>query len=108
MKRTPIRPVSKNRQRVNKLRAEAMEEHFGPREGWTCYFVAHPVIVAKGCYGPPSGHEILKRSRAGSTDENLLDVEGIVILCARHQVWVEDFPKIAHSLGLAKHSWEVD
>ena len=108
MKRTPIRPVSKNRQRVNKLRAEMMEEHFGPKEGWVCWFMQHSLPIAGGCYGSLAGHEILKRSRAGSTDKNLLDMENIVILCLRHNGWVECEPDLAHSLGLAKHAWEVE
>ena len=84
-----------------------MEEHFGPKEGWVCWFMQHSLPIAGGCYGSLAGHEILKRSRAGSTDKNLLDMENIVILCLRHNGWVECEPELAHSLGLAKHSWEV-
>ena len=106
IKRSRLRPISSRRRQVNAERAGLMEAWFGPREGWRCWFTLHPVVAAGGCYGPCSGHERLKRSRAGSTDVNLLDMEHIVVLCARHQVWVEDSPKLAHALGLADHSWE--
>ena len=107
MKRSRLKPMSDKRRKVNAKRKEALEAHFGPREGWRCWFTAHPgLFVAGGCFGELAGHEILKRSRAGSTDANLLDMANIVILCQRHNSWVEDEPQLAHGLGLAKHSWE--
>ena len=63
-------------------------------------------VGSVGCSGPVNGHEVLKRSRAGSTDANLLDMEGVVLLCNYHNGWVENFPKEAHEMGLAKHAWE--
>lgn len=109
MKRPPLRKVSKRRARVNRERAKILEQHFGPREGWRCWIKDRPaaVAIAGTCSGFVSAHEILKRSRAGSTDANLLDVKGQELLCSKHQTWVEDHPIEANKLGLAKHAWET-
>ena len=112
MKRTPLRPVSKNRQRVNRERRILQEAAWGPRP-WKCQFMQYvresglfiPAEMAI-CHGEVNGHEILKRSRAGSTDANLLDVENQVPLCDRHNSLVETEPKLGHEIGLAKHAWE--
>jgi hypothetical protein len=85
-----------------------MLEYFGPRNTWTCYLhgiwtIALGIDVGQ-CRGRVDGHEVLKRSRAGQTDENLLDPTGIRLLCWYHNnVWVEDHPIEAHRLGLADH-----
>lgn len=107
MKRTRLRPMSKTRQSVMRRRSEALEAAFGPRDGWMCWFRENRLTGFPACYGELAGHEILKRSRAGSADENLLDVSRIVILCSLHNSWVEDNPVQAHELGLALHAWEV-
>jgi hypothetical protein len=107
--RKPIRRKSKHRAKIDRQRALLMLEYFGPRP-WKCYM--HGVwTIALGidvgpCYGRVDGHEVLKRSRAGSTDENLLDMAGIRLLCSRHNTWIEDHPPEATRLGLADHAWD--
>lgn len=107
--RKPIRRVSKRRARINRQRALLMLEYFGPRP-WKCYLhgiwtIALGVDVGN-CHGRVDGHEILKRTRAGSTDENLLDMGGIRLLCSFHNGWCEDHPIEANKLGLADHAWD--
>ena len=78
---------------------------FGPRSSWRCRITfAHPTVQALlgPCYGPVNGHEIVKRSQGGS----ITDLSNIILLCARHNDWVEDSPTEAHRLGLMKHNWE--
>ena len=104
MKRTPLKPVSDRRREVNKQRKEALLAHFGPREKWVC---AVSNLIPTRCFGEINGHEILSRARAGRTDENLLDMSGIILVCNHHNSWIEDNPAEAHALGLTKHSWEV-
>ena len=108
VKRTPLRQVSKKRQKVNRLRRQAQEEAWGPQHTWRCWFRDRPAMIlfAGPCHGSVAGHEILKRSRSGS-DANLLDVNRQVPLCSFHNVWVEDNPNDANRIGLAKHSWEA-
>lgn len=103
MKRTPLKPVSDHRREVNKRRKEVLESHFGPRDKWVCSVAQ---ILPTMCWGDVNGHEITSRARAGRTDENLLDVSGIILVCNHHNTWIEDNPKEAHALGLTKHSWE--
>ena len=113
MKRSEIAKVSKRRQSVNAQRSRALVKAFGPRSTWLCafssFFPSEGSILtceAMKCSGPVNGHELLKRSRAGSTDANLLDTSGIALMCSFHNGWIEDNPKIAHEYGLARHSWE--
>jgi len=103
MKRTALKPMSDRRKEVNKKRRVALEEHFGKREDWKC---SVRDILPTMCWGEVNGHEILSRARAGRTDENLLDVSGIILVCNHHNTWIEDNPEEAHALGLTKHSWE--
>ena len=113
MKRTRILSISEKRKIVNVARRRLMEAKFGPRDTWRCWFAdfsqnANLTLAAMMTHaGPVNGHEILKRSRAGSTDENLLDMNGIVLLCQFHNNWVEMEPRLAHAMGLALHSWEA-
>ena len=102
-----MRQVSKHRDRINRQRRILQEAAWGPRP-WTCWFRDRgwALSIAGPCYGAVNGHEILKRSRAGSTDENLLNIEGQVPLCSAHNTWVENEPEKAHEMGLSKHSWE--
>ena len=105
MKRTPLRPVSKHRQKVNRERRKIQEAGWGPKDTWRCWFRDRPnaLSLAGPCLGEVWGHEILKRSRAGQTDENLLNIEGQVPLCNRHNGWVEDHDPEATLLGLSIH-----
>jgi hypothetical protein len=103
LKRTALKPVSDKRRAVNALRREAMEAHFGKRETWKCQGQDR---FPHKCLGGINGHEILSRSRAGRTDENLLDMSGIITICDWLNTYIEDNPKWAHEMGFAKHSWE--
>jgi len=103
MKRTTLKPMSDKRKLVNQQRREAMLEAFGPREKWVC--MGQNKMPHK-CFGGINGHEIKSRSRAGRTDENLLDMTGIITICDWLNGWIEDYPREAHALGLAKHAWE--
>lgn len=104
LKRTRLKPVSDRRREVNAQRAILMEERFGPPETWRCQLRA---IIGTPCLGEVHGHEVLSRARAGSTDANLVDMDGIMLACDHHNGWVEEFPAQAHGLGLAKHAWET-
>ena len=103
MKRTQMKPMSDRRKKVNQQRREKMIAHFGDPKKWTCQLAP---LIGTPCFGEIHGHEILKRSRAGRTDENLLDMSNIMLACNHHNGWVEDYPELAHELGLTKHSWE--
>lgn len=81
-----------------------LEENFGPRDTWQCWVKHRPALMVMmgGCYGAVNGHEILKRSQGGS----ITDPRNILLLCSRHNSWVEDYPEDAHRLGLMIHEWE--
>jgi hypothetical protein len=103
LKRSPLQPMSDNRREVNAQRAALMVETFGPRHKWVCS-ASH--LIPTPCYGTVNGHEVKSRARAGRTDANLLDMNGIILLCNHHNEWCESNPDDAHALGLVKHSWE--
>jgi hypothetical protein len=107
-KQTRIKPVSKRRRQVSPQRARALEARFGPQEWWRCLVRDDSRLFdAMGeCFGSVHGHEILKRSRAGRTNANLLNMDKVVLLCHHHNGWVENFPIEANELGLADH-WEA-
>ena len=106
-----MKAVSDKRRAENVVRAEVMEETFGPREEWFCHFEefqeAHPDVFVRVKHlahqGPVDGHEIVKRSRGGS----ITDPSNITLLCQFHNGWVEDYPLTAMKLGLADHSKPV-
>ena len=106
MKRTPLRQVSRHRQKINRERRKLQEAEWGPKDEWRCWFRDNPLCmaVAGPCFGEVWGHEILKRTRAGSTDANLLNIKGQVPLCNAHNVWVENSPVEANKMGLADHA----
>jgi hypothetical protein len=104
MKRARLNPMSKRRERENTERRVMLEREFGPRDTWRCWVRHRPILALMmgGCYGDVNGHEIVKRSQGGS----IVDPKNILLLCARHNSWVEDYPEDAHKLGLMKHNWE--
>ncbi len=104
MKRSAVKPMSSKRHAENRERRKVMAEAFGPRETWQCYVSQSSFAggLMGPCYGPLNGHEIVKRSQGGS----ITDPSNILILCDRHNEWVENFPVDAHRLGLMKHNWE--
>ncbi len=108
MKRTPLRSVSKNRQKVNRERRILQEAAWGPQHTWRCWFRDRPaeLAIAGACFGSVAGHEILSRAQAGQTDENLLDVDGQLKMCAHHNSWIDENRAEAERLGL-RRSWSA-
>jgi hypothetical protein len=108
LKRSKLNPMSDKRKKVNAERTKKMREHFGPSSTWRCTVKNNVAMLAEmgRCRGEVHGHELLSRSRAGRTDVNLLDMDGIILLCDFHNGWVEDNPKKAHDFGLTLHAWE--
>ena len=108
VKRTPLKPISKKRSKVNVERRKAQEAGWGPRP-WKCRFWEYEqdsaIVTQTSCFGPVNGHEILSRAQSGK-DSNLTDVSGQVPLCDFHNRWVTEHPELAHSMGLLRHSWE--
>ena len=96
--------MSKKREALNAQRRAMLEDNFGPRDTWRCWLVNRPALMVMmgGCYGAVAGHELVKRSQGGS----ITDPRNIILLCSRHNAWVEDFPDDAHKIGLMKHNWE--
>ncbi len=109
-RRARLAPVSERRRRVNAERARVLEEHFGPRATWRCAMRDDPAALATfgPCLGPVAGHEVVSRAASGRTDVNLLDVRGIILLCAQHNGAVEDNPQAAFRMGYKRHAWEDD
>jgi hypothetical protein len=112
----PLKPVSDHRKEVNAERAKLQEAAWGPRP-WTCvfniwasshYLNTGEVIDGGRCCGEVNGHEILWRGRAGSTDENLLDVVHQLPLCNGHNGWVDEHPLEAKRMGLAISAGEEE
>jgi hypothetical protein len=58
--------------------------------------------LAGPCFGLLTPHHLLKASHGGP-----FSPANIVVLCARHNGWVEDVPVLAHSLGLVVRSGET-
>lgn len=109
MKRTRLKPISDHRREINAERARLQEEAWGPRP-WYCRFnefalalyeTTGEVVDGGRCFGTVNGHEILWRGRAGSTDENLLDIARQVPLCNLHNGWVDTHPLESKRMGLA-------
>lgn len=104
--RSSLRPVSRKRQRENRVRARALEEAWGPRP-WHCVFKGYvrryeartgEAYEPPRCFGEVNAHELVKRSRGGS----ITDPSNCVPLCNFHNDWVEDHPWAAQKLGLVK------
>ena len=94
--------MSEARRILNKERRDVVAGVF-ERDGYLCR--ANGIGFGE-CHGLLTPHEVLSRSRSGQRDENLLDPDGIITLCAHHNTKVEDEPDLAIALGLAVHSWD--
>lgn len=58
---------------------------------------------AGSCFGQPrTVHHLRKASRGG-----LYTLSNLVVLCTRHNDWVEDYPLVAHTWGLVIREGEV-
>lgn len=118
---TRVNRVSKRRSKVNRLRAKAQIEAWGPRP-WACEFpdyvkmyfnagltdikvmysvdTSETILRARECYGEVNGHEIHSRARNG-TDENLIEVRGQAKLCNFHNEWCASHSIEAEMIGLS-------
>jgi hypothetical protein len=120
LKRSRLAPISDGRRAVNAERKRRQLEAWGPRP-WTCVLrdrvgrvlvVEHErddlfglrdeLVDVPPCHGRVNGHEVVSRARRPGK-ENLLDVDGQVPLCNRHNEWVSGFASVE---GLARHSWD--
>jgi len=106
MKRSPLRPVSKKRQKINAERDKNMIAHYGPKSSWRCSLIgnAKATELLGPCGGSVHPHEIVKRSQGGS----ITDPGNTVLLCNRHNESEEDHPGHALALGLMRHNWETE
>lgn len=97
--RSRLRPVSKKRQRENRVRSVVRAEVL-ERDG-NCQ--ARDLIPRVACGGPLDVHELVRRSqwRAG-----ILDPSNCLVLCRWHHSYVTEHPELAHELGLSRWSWE--
>lgn len=96
IRRTRIKPVSAKRQREAIGRA-AVRSAVYERDDWRCALSdpATRPIAAGRCDGHTTVHHLLKQSQGGEyVPENLLT------MCARHNDWVEEEPKLAWAIGL--------
>ena len=100
LKRTPLNPVSKKRQREAKART-ALNREALYRAGGRCQAVE--LVPEVTCSGPLDVDEIVLRSgRPGGH----LDPENVQVLCRAHHDWKHDHPKEAVERGLRRWSWE--
>jgi hypothetical protein len=120
--RSRIKPVSDHRAEINVIRKANLEEAWGPQRFWECAVAKRfgtkwgsasgrvgedaggvPIRVRiPRCIGPVAAHEVLSRSRAGRTDENITNVDGMLPMCSGHNGWIEDQPNLAKLLGYAR------
>ncbi len=90
MKRSPIRPQSAKRRRVNRARWELAADHLDEPcrirsevcTGWAEHF-----------------HELVGRRQGGS----LTDPRNLVPSCDRCNGWIEDYPELARDNGWKVH-----
>lgn len=109
MKRTPLTrrvrlaPISPNRRRDLKRRAEVMRIVRGRDRDCRATAVSqkYPELPPT-CAGPLDGHELMPRSawKAG-----WLDPSNVILLCRKHHDWVHAHPVTAVTLGLLSPSW---
>ena len=93
MKRSPIRRVSKKRQREHRTRIANLRS-----------IEADQAICERcGFERATDAHEVLTRGRGGS----ITDLENIRLLCRTCHDWVTEHPRQAHAEGLVIHSWEA-
>lgn len=105
MKRSRLSPMSKKR-RASLAERERVRLEVFERDGgcmFTTYAKGHELPDGAGwCRGPLTPHHIRKASQGGAyTPENL------TTLCAFHNGWVEDFPDLAHRMGLVLRRGEA-
>lgn len=88
--RLPYRSARKEAARADEFATRAI---VFARDGYRCRLDAH--AAAGRCVGPLTPHHRRKASAAGA-----YSVDNLVTLCAQHNAWVEDHPRLARDLGL--------
>ena len=115
-RKTPLRSVSKKRQKLQGARRELVREQLAVRPqceaGAQIYMwyrnnfgdtFAQEKKRTDRCQGRATDiHEPLTRARGGS----IVDLDNTVAVCRRCHDWIHDNPNVATSLGLLQHSWE--
>lgn len=95
MKRTRLRPMSKKRRQANVLKTAIRQAVFA-RDGYQCQLARVSPVVGD-CFGPLTPHHLLKASAGGE-----YVVDNLTTLCAHHNGWVEDHPRVATELGMVR------
>lgn len=90
-RRTRLRPVSAQRADDRDRRAEVRAAVFARDRG--CVLHAWQDVTG-GCMGPLDPHHRRKASAGGA-----YSTANLVVLCRRHNQWVEDEPKVAKLLA---------
>lgn len=102
----PLRQRSERKATENRTVAVPIVEEVFARDGQRC-ILAHPpnpldTISAGRCLGKLTPHHLRKQGQGGPWA-----AINIVTLCARHNGWVEQFPSLAHELGLSIRTGET-
>ena len=115
-RKTPLRKVSKKRQKVQGQRRKLVQEQLAARPrceaGEPIYMwyannfgtaYAQEKRRTDRCQGRASDiHEPLQRSAGGS----ILDVNNTIAVCRRCHDWIHQPPDVSKSLGLLRNSWD--
>ena len=116
-RKTPLRPVSKKRQKLNRQRAQMVKTELqqrpqceaGPRitEFLTSYYSAEAAFWfdrKTPCYVQSTElHEPLTRARGGS----IVDPANTVAICRRCHDWIHAHPDDAEQCGLLESAFGV-
>jgi hypothetical protein len=102
----PIRQRSERKADENRTVAVPIVAEVFDRDGHRC-ILAHPpspvdTISAGRCIGKLTPHHLRKQGQGGPWA-----AVNIVTLCTRHNGWVEQFPSLAHDLGLVIRTGET-
>ena len=115
-RKTPLRKVSKKRQKIQGQRRNLVREQLAVRPfceagesiyAWqqNTYGTAYAQEKRRTdrCQGRATDiHEPLQRSAGGS----ILDVDNTIAVCRRCHDWIHGHPDVSKSLGLLRNSWD--
>ena len=115
-RKTPLRSVSKKRQKIQGQRRNLVREQLAVRPFceageriyvWQVdhYGQAHARASQRtdACQQRATDiHEPLQRSAGGS----ILDVDNTIAVCRRCHDWIHGHPDVSKSLGLLRNSWD--
>ncbi len=88
---------------MNRERRKRLHAAYGDHPPCFACVILRDEGIDTGCDGAADdGHELLSRARAGSTDANLLDVDGIIPVGRACHRWIDEHPNDAERLGLAR------